>query len=53
MQPNPEPLWRYRLAESALGLLPRRSRVRLIERMKPEAREPFRPLEQVVVVGER
>jgi len=50
--PKPESLWRYRLAEAALGRLPRRPRLRLLERLAPAASEPFRPLEQVVVVGE-
>jgi ubiquinone/menaquinone biosynthesis C-methylase UbiE len=53
VEPRPSGLLRYRLAEGAFGLLPRSARIRLLERLAPGAREPFRPLEQVVVVGER
>jgi ubiquinone/menaquinone biosynthesis C-methylase UbiE len=52
VEPKPSPLWRYRITEAALGSLPKRTRMRLLERLVPDAREPFRPLEQVVVVGE-
>jgi SAM-dependent methyltransferase len=52
VEPRPSPLWRCRVAEALLGSLPRRLRLRLLERIAPDAREPFRPLEQVVVVGE-
>jgi hypothetical protein len=51
--PKVRSLWRYRLAEAALGPLPRRIRILLLERLAPSAREPFRPLEQVVVAAER
>jgi SAM-dependent methyltransferase len=50
--PRPSPLWRYRMAEAVLGSLSRHRRMRLLERLAPDAREPFRPLEQVAVVGE-
>jgi SAM-dependent methyltransferase len=51
--PTPKSLWLYRLAETALGRLPRRVRLSLLERLAPEASEPFRPLEQVVVAALR
>jgi len=51
VEPRPSPIWRYRMAEAVLGSLPRRRRMRLLERLAPDALEPFRPLEQVVVIG--